>query len=43
MRRYLAMLILGTMLAVWVLSVMPLWVIIGPWRLAKRLQRDLNG
>ena len=39
MRRYLAMLILGTMLAVWVLSVMPLWVIVGPWRLIKNIGR----
>ena len=43
MNRHLAMLILAIVLAVWVLIALSPWIIVGPWNLANRLQRDLNG
>jgi len=43
MERYLFMLMLAMMLAVWIPVALAPWIIVGPWRLANRLQRDLNG
>ena len=39
MSRYLFMLILGIMLAVWIPIVMSPWIIVGPWRLVKKIGR----
>ena len=39
MRRYLFMLMLTIALAVWIPVVMAPWVVVGPWRLIKRIGR----
>jgi len=39
MNRYLAMLILGIALAVWIPIAMSPWIVVGPWRLLGRTRR----
>ena len=39
MRRYLAMLMLGIALAMWVPIMMAPWIIVGPWRVIKKIGR----
>jgi hypothetical protein len=41
MRRYLTMLMLAIILAVWIPIVMSLWLIVGPWRLGRKAQGRL--
>ena len=41
MSRYLIMLFLGILLAVWTLIVMSPWIIVGPWRLVEKLRGRL--
>ena len=37
MRRYILMLFIAIMLAVWIPSMMSPWLIVGPWRLIKKI------
>ena len=39
MNRYLAMLFLAIMLAVWIPIAMSPWIVVGPWRLLKKICR----
>ena len=39
MRRYLLMLVLAIALAVWVPIMMSPWIVVGPWRLIKKIGR----